>query len=1621
MAHLSLSVPSLSDSEDESTDAEEVVLFTRTTTWKVELDDSDDGSTSSQLTDRGRHDTQKSTTVQVDSNHRDVDIKPVVPPTSLQATSSASRGTPNTSLLADKHTPLSTGTQSTLTVDVPKLHAPMSPPKLQKRSSAVTITTDSDLSQFLRGTQQNTTSPQRTARNTDPSLDQVLASYFPQLATLDVQLLQEQGEQEPTQTSILPATTTVGDDKQAISTPQHVFPSLAAVQSRFGLAVPQSSSASTASPRAPSTHSHQSHPGSSSPRVATPGPPKERPRTQRQPSITTRTFGVNTRLREGQHATKAKECNDSDDGESSDDDDIFARSRTARKQGISSLMASQSKSQCSRSTQPATAVRVLKVGAVSPSAQCASEQASAVTTTTMNSSSEPLSHHTTFIPDTQNTTDAVASQGVPSAKRHVVFVTQTSTNTTPTQKRKSHPPIQFGPGHYRPAPTMRRLSRSIRRDPVADPMTQQKGASRLHSAEHVAHIDMDPTAEDHSVNSTASKSHAIEQMTDTTDMATIVQVDEPAATSPVSVRTDAAQITVAPQTMEEIEQVQAVAAQKQARLQKMQQEDAIRSRVQAIQGTSWTAFHLNSSFEEATPTHISSQATGEHEKTTAAAHWFNVTIDGADMPVLQLAGLTALLVKHTNASTMGQNVEKDLPKDKSLASSQKLKVLAMHWSPTPRAASTVPVSQATRPESPHPVYLNIICSAPCQGDVIEFFAEHSVSGAMHVLNGMCECLGEHGAEVFRSPPALSSAISIHALTETAAALEVSRVPSLFFHTVQRASAVPHASQPDGAETLKAPELQDNISTILVPLHASTGETSLVFDLLCRLIAAQLSVLGLRVVHEVHQKHLPLCLQTGQHRSANSATPNIKALVCLQVFGFNAIPRVFDIVGPADAQLASRTHPHSISAIHGTALGCRVVASTAHNSNALEDCVRWFGPRVSTPHKLSESQHARKTLHLLRMPQTYQLLICIATKLPSIATTCASRLSEIGATVQACGLTKWPTRILSVLTRLSDTWKQPAPKPSCFSFLISLVDGLGLLDVAQDLLTSDPAVSVSVLPIMYNADELTSTVQALDAIPSTVGITPSRTSSEKRITKTALAPNAWYDETVPSLALLTISSTISFSKAWQLVQDICDGDTFVSLVSFKLISQLELYQAKEVTPHNVGDRHWRSSLDRLTGHGLFSAVFLGRNCASSVERTVLSHGKQYGLVPSSWQKLQSDTLTVTSLPVLTRRLLSTLFFDRELEFPKCISPQLPCIDSVASLLALPTEIIPAFLMVKPHALCHLLAILHSIRRAGMQIVLATLATLGKDQVEVLMKSSPGSYPTTASRFEHIDACTNGPCALLVVSRPNSIHHLLTLAGPSDPKVGKSTQSYSLRATYGLGPATNALHVSDSFEAASFEQLWLQSSIESLGTSIIPPQTSSAQVLSVPALSTLLETLVVVLHPQLLWRLPPGGRSATYLAVLDQATQAGYNIVGLRVCALNQRTATRYHSIANRGMSLKSFVSWLGLDESEPEHPAGASLRVRSGTVSVATPISTASASSSSGTRPVVSQDELHHVRVSEPVMVLALQRLNAVTCRKTLLHLDDSTTPLGSLLEENQVFLSSTVAASRQELQWMEAL
>ncbi|XP_061206649.1 dynein axonemal assembly factor 8 isoform X2 [Neopsephotus bourkii] len=270
-----------------------------------------------------------------------------------------------------------------------------------------------------------------------------------------------------------------------------------------------------------------------------------------------------------------------------------------------------------------------------------------------------------------------------------------------------------------------------------------------------------------------------------------------------------------------------------------------------------------------------------------------------------------------------------------------------------------------------------------------------------------------------------------------------------------------------------------------------------------------------------------------------------------------------------------------------------------------------------------------------------------------------------------------------------------------------------------------------------------------------------------------------------------------------------------LLGLKWLSHLTRCQAKEVTPFEVGDTSWQSSLDTLMSNPVLVCA-LRRTNAFRVLADALERLTQWREKLSKSGGLLQVVMALT--PEVTFRQAILFFTEKEFVTDAEHRPArkyLPPPDkraraevgerqgchgeSLFTYLQTGAQILCTVLLIKPGAWSR------SFARILRKLDLEKFTVVGMKHINLepgvalrLLSSEVKQDPAVLEA--HCSYLISGTALVLCLQRPNAVKKLIDLLGPEDPKVAQALDPYLWRAQYGTSTVQNGFYGSESYQIA-----------------------------------------------------------------------------------------------------------------------------------------------------------------------------------------------------------------------------
>ncbi|KAM9016116.1 dynein axonemal assembly factor 8 [Ara ararauna] len=252
-----------------------------------------------------------------------------------------------------------------------------------------------------------------------------------------------------------------------------------------------------------------------------------------------------------------------------------------------------------------------------------------------------------------------------------------------------------------------------------------------------------------------------------------------------------------------------------------------------------------------------------------------------------------------------------------------------------------------------------------------------------------------------------------------------------------------------------------------------------------------------------------------------------------------------------------------------------------------------------------------------------------------------------------------------------------------------------------------------------------------------------------------------------------------------------------LLGLKWLSHLTQRQAKEVTPFEVGDTSWQSSLHTLMSNPVLVCALRRINAfrvlADALERLTQWREK----LSKSGGLLQ---IVMAPTPEVTFRQAILFFTETELVTDAEHRPAMKYLPPPGKRArAEGAQILCTVLLIKPGAWSH------SFARILRKLDLEKFTVIGMKHINLepgvalgLLSSEVKQDPAVLEA--HCSYLTSDTALVLCLQRPNAVKKLIDLLGPEDPKVAQALDPSLWRAQYGTSTVQNGFYGSESYQIA-----------------------------------------------------------------------------------------------------------------------------------------------------------------------------------------------------------------------------
>ncbi|KAM5151804.1 dynein axonemal assembly factor 8-like, partial [Mantella aurantiaca] len=636
-----------------------------------------------------------------------------------------------------------------------------------------------------------------------------------------------------------------------------------------------------------------------------------------------------------------------------------------------------------------------------------------------------------------------------------------------------------------------------------------------------------------------------------------------------------------------------------------------------------------------------------------------------------------------------------------------------------------------------------------------------------------------------------------------------------------------------------------------------------------ILSAGLDVCGLRLLYP---QSSALHAHSAEGVICNAVVDVQEApVLALALRGPHALALWEDIAGPCDPALARLTDQNSLSAVYGQSREEPLLRYSRTAPRMHTDLSLWFGGRVlsndsmrigiqNPPTGRSQSpkerqchdqeSHLCRPAALLTATTRGDIFLAVCPAIPpytygDIIHTCCQR----GFSIRGVRNLRFSSKRAAMMNMSSSQVSifcpdkpstqaegelyaaPPEPRLHCLLLLLrrenaghhtaALIQGImndlaeqGLLGVIRDNLPCpgdlDPMMCFHAAPY---SDAL------LQGLGGSLHAVPDPSSAFLDMPSRQPVP---FDPEVEQVVILTMSGGQTLQRSGHFLRQIlrfrsrkqelvsgCGFEGF-EVLGLKWLPSLSRLQAKEITPYEVGDRQWQSSIDQLTSNPALVCALRRIHAFTSLAEAI----KQ--VVPITG-KTQTQ-LIMSTTPEVAYRQAVLIFTDRELVSDAQSRP-------VRKYTAPPgiyhkargagdwrgqTEYIFTYMLSGPPLLYTVLILKpgswsSNLGKILRKVTMQKFVLVGLKLVNLTGDESSHIIPAEAKQDEalrqaHCDYLTSDPCLVLCLRRINAVLKLLDLLGPEDPQVCKDKDQFLWRAQYGTSAVLNGMYGSTSYQAA-----------------------------------------------------------------------------------------------------------------------------------------------------------------------------------------------------------------------------
>ncbi|XP_041735690.1 dynein axonemal assembly factor 8 isoform X3 [Coregonus clupeaformis] len=606
-----------------------------------------------------------------------------------------------------------------------------------------------------------------------------------------------------------------------------------------------------------------------------------------------------------------------------------------------------------------------------------------------------------------------------------------------------------------------------------------------------------------------------------------------------------------------------------------------------------------------------------------------------------------------------------------------------------------------------------------------------------------------------------------------------------------------------------------------------------------LLNSGLDVCGLRLLYPTPDL---LTNSTGRVSYGEGDDGADRPVLALAVRGPHARTVWQDVTGPPDPLLARKTDPASINALHCSSKNLTLLYSPRLASRVHRELVTWFAGRVPGDNSQNPDQaptdssapgdgEGSSPLYITMSSTT----LCATVKVdvflvvsPAVASCCYSQVLSVcegrgfslrgvqrlqlpTKRIQALGLTSQQVSVFCSPPTVTVDEEKVELSPHCLVLLLRRESGLrhcaslpaalvkeleeqrllGCIHIRlSDEGKLDPSSCFHMLP--YSESLLHSIGGRMWAVPDPCSVV---------LSKYRCPSNPELEQVV----VLTLAGR-DIGQGLSLLHRLLTGDTTgevwedgFELLALKWLPTLSREQAREVSPYEVGDRLWQSSLVGLTSSPALVCALRRVDAFATLRR----------LLPRDYTGNLNILMSPT--PELAFRQASLFFSHGEMIPDHSVRPLLkflppPCInvagsqcESLLNCMVQGPQPLVTLCLFKPGVWSHALGkILSKVQRSGFTVVGLRVLVLDTNTAVSLVSAAEHQDPSAVEA--HVQYMSSGPSLALCLQRENAVKRLLDVLGPEDPAQARALDQFLWRACYSSNQLHSGIYGSRSYQRA-----------------------------------------------------------------------------------------------------------------------------------------------------------------------------------------------------------------------------